>query len=50
MPPYTRENMPLGVLRGRLKNLDASERWLKRKRKAQAAKKKGSQSAVPRRG
>ncbi len=48
MPPYTREDMPLGVLRDRLKNLDESERWLKRKRKAQAVKKEG-QSAVRRR-
>ena len=39
MLPYTREDMPLGVLRDRLKILDDSERWLKRKRKAQEAKK-----------
>ncbi len=39
MPPYTREDMPLGVLRDRLKALDENERWLKRKRKAQEAKK-----------
>jgi hypothetical protein len=37
--PYTREEMPPGVLRDRLKVLDESERWLKRKRKAQEAKK-----------
>ena len=43
MPPYTREDMPLGVLRDRLKKLDENERWLTQKRKAQAAK-KGSQS------
>lgn len=49
MPPYTREDMPLGVLRDRLKYLDENERWLKRKRKAQAAKKE-SQSAVSHRG
>ncbi len=49
MPPYTREDMPLGVLRDRLKYLDENERWLKRKRKAQAAKKQ-SQSAVSHRG
>jgi hypothetical protein len=48
MPPYTREDMPLGVLRDRLKNLDENERWLKQKRKAQAAKKE-SRSAAPRR-
>jgi hypothetical protein len=39
MPSYTREDMPLGVLRDRLKNLDENERWLTQKRKAQAAKK-----------
>jgi hypothetical protein len=39
MPPYTREDMPLGVLRDHLKNLDENERWLTQKRKAQAAKK-----------
>jgi hypothetical protein len=39
MLPYTREDMPPGVLRDRLKVLDESERWLKQKRKAQAAKK-----------
>ncbi len=49
MPPYTREDMPLGVLRDRLKYLDENERWLQRKRKAQAAK-KGSRSTAPHRG
>jgi hypothetical protein len=39
MLPYTREDMPPGVLRDRPKVLDESERWLKQKRKAQAAKK-----------
>ncbi len=39
MPPYTREDMPPGVLFDRLKILDENERWLKRKRKAQVAKK-----------
>jgi hypothetical protein len=39
MLPYTREDMPPGVLRDRLKVLDDSEQWLKRKRKAQEAKK-----------
>ena len=35
MPLYTREDIPPGVLFDRLK---INERWLKRKRKAQAAK------------
>jgi hypothetical protein len=39
MPPYTREDMPPGVLFDRLKILDENERWLKRKRRAQVAKK-----------
>jgi hypothetical protein len=39
MPPFTREDMPPGVLLDRLKILDENERWLKRKRKAQAANK-----------
>jgi hypothetical protein len=39
MPPYTREDTPPGVLFNRLKILDENERWLQRKRKAQAAKK-----------
>jgi len=39
MPPYTREDMPPGVLFDRLKILDENERWLNRKRKARAANK-----------
>lgn len=39
MPPFTREDIPPGVLFDRLKIFDENERWLKRKRKAQAAKK-----------
>jgi hypothetical protein len=39
MPPYTYEDISPGVLFDRLKIFDENERWLKRKRKAQAAKK-----------